>query len=442
MASGNNHKQEQEIIAAPPLHFLFVSWEALSGDLAFRMAQEGHEVKVYIKNSGDVDVYDGFLQRVDDWRAHTDWAHVIVFDDVGFGVHAEALRKHGKLVVGGSVYTDRLEEDRAFAQEEMKRVGMLTLPHWDFTDHEAALTFLEQNPGRYVYKPSGFLGSDSKGLLFIGHDEDGKDLHEIIASNRVVLARKVKHFQLQKFVTGVEVAVGAFFNGNDFVYPINVNFEHKRLFPGDLGPFTGEMGTLMYWSSPTTMFTMTLQHMRADLQKSGYVGYIDINCIVNARGVYPLEFTCRFGYPLISIQMEGVVSAWGTFLHALAQGIPYELKTKKGFQIGVVCAVPPFPFNDKGELDLYRDLSILFKKPSREGIHLGDVKLVDGVWRLAGQTGYAVVVTGSGATVEEARRQTYSRVESILLQSLFYRTDIGLRWYEDSDKLQTWGYLF
>ena len=40
------------------------------------------------------------------------------------------------------------------------------------------------------------------------------------------------------------MAVGAFFNGNDFIYPINVNFEHKKLFPGDIGPFTGEMGTL------------------------------------------------------------------------------------------------------------------------------------------------------------------------------------------------------
>jgi phosphoribosylamine---glycine ligase len=32
-------------------------------------------------------------------------------------------------------------------------------------------------------------------------------------------------------VTGVEVAVGAFFNGKNFVYPIHINFEHKKLFP-------------------------------------------------------------------------------------------------------------------------------------------------------------------------------------------------------------------
>ena len=43
---------------------------------------------------------------------------------------------------------------------------------------------------------------------------------------------------------------------------------------------------------------------------------------------------------------------------------------------------------------------------------------------------------------EDARKQTYSRLENILLQNMFCRTDIGLGWYEDSDKLQTWGYLY
>jgi phosphoribosylamine--glycine ligase len=75
-------------------------------------------------------------------------------------------------------------------------------------------------------------------------------------------------------------------------------------------------------------------------------------------------------------------------------------------------------------------------------VHLGDVKLVDGNWQIAGNIGYALIITGSGTTVEEARKQTYSRTENILLQNMFYRTDIGLGWGEDSDKLQTWGYLY
>ena len=422
--------------------FLFVSHESLSGDLAWQIQKEGHQVKIYIKNPDDQDVYDGILEKVPDWKSNTDWADVIVFDDVGFGSQADSLRKAGKLVIGGSAYTDKLEEDREFGQSEMKRVGMLTLPHWDFSNYEEALKFIEENPGRYVYKPSGFVSSDWKSLLFLGKEEDGKDLHEILRSNQKVLEKKIKQFQLQKLALGVEVAVGAFFNGEDFIYPINVNFEHKKLCPGDIGPFTGEMGTLMYWSSSNPLFKATVEKMKEDLKQAGYVGYFDINCIVNARGIYPLEFTSRFGYPTISIQEEGVISEWGEFLHAIASHQQYDIKTKKGFQVGVVCAVPPFPYDDKSEMAIYKDLSILFKKPVLDGVHLGDVKIVEGNWRIAGETGYALVVTGSGATVEDARKQAYGRIDNIMLQNMFYRTDIGIKWSEDSDRLQTWGYLY
>ncbi len=431
-ANGNTEKRK----------FLFVSLESLSGDLAWQIKKEGHQVRIYVRSDKDADVYDGFLDKVTDWKQFTDWADVIVFDDVGFGSIADELRSQGKLVVGGSSYTDKLEEDREFGQSEMKKMGMLTLPHWDFSDYDSAIKFIEENPGRYVYKPSGSVQSDSKGLLFLGKDDDGKDLHEILRSNKKVLQKRVEQFQLQKFAQGVEIAVGAFFNGNDFIYPINVNFEHKKLFPGDIGPYTGEMGTLMYWAPSNTIFRTTLEKMKDELAKSKYVGYIDINCIANARGIYPLEFTARFGYPTISVQIEGITSEWGDFLYSIAKGENYELKTKKGFQIGVVCSTPPFPYSDKNEMAIYHDLSIIFKKPNLEGVHLGDVKLVEDTWRIAGYTGYALVVTGCGTTVEDARKQVYGRLDNILLQNMFFRTDIGLGWYEDSDKLQTWGYSY
>jgi len=440
----NNGKNSNGIDLAPipPKKFLFVSFESLSGDLAWQIKKEGHEVKAYVKREEDKDVYDGFLEKVDDWKNYTDWADIIVFDDVGFAQEADSLRAAGKLVVGGSSYTDKLEEDREFGQDEMKKAGMITLPHWDFYDFDSAIDFIKANPGRYVFKPSGNVPSDQKGLLFLGQEEDGKDITEILEQNKKTWTKRIKKFQLQKMAVGVEVAVGAFFNGQDFIYPINVNFEHKKLFPGDIGPYTGEMGTLMYWSPPNEIFRSTLSKIRPALAKSGYVGYIDINCIANAKGIYPLEFTSRFGYPTISIQMEGITSQCGEFLHKLVKKEPFELKTKKGFQIGVVVAVPPFPFDDKNESFIYKDLSILFKKNNLDGIHLGDVKVDNGVWGIAGDSGYVLVVTGSGLTVDDARKQVYSRLKNILLQNMFYRTDIGLKWYTDSDRLQTWGYLY
>lgn len=427
--------------------FLFVTDEALAVDLAWKIKQEGNEVKMYVGNEDDQDIGDGFVDKVDDWKSSIDWADVVVFDDViagehSFGKIADDLRAKGKLVVGGSEYTDRLEIDREFGQQEMKAVGMLVLAHWDFDNFGDAIEFLKANAGRYVFKPSeGDLDWHMKNLLFIGQEEDGKDLLEVMEHNRKSWSRKIKRFQLQKVASGVEIAVGAFFNGNDFITPININFEHKKLFPGDIGPPTGEMGTLMFWAEPNGFFQATLGKMLEKLRASRYVGYIDVNCIANARGVYPLEFTSRFGYPTINIHMEGITSPMGEFLHAIAKGEQYPLKAQRGFQVGVVVAVPPFPYRDEKMLQIYKDISILFKKQNLDGVHLGDVKMAENDWKLAGKSGYALVVTGSNSTVEDARRQAYRRIDNIMLQNMFYRTDIGAKWFEESDELQTWGVL-
>ena len=51
----------------------------------------------------------------------------------------------------------------------------------------------------------------------------------------------------------------------------------------------------------------------------------------------------------------------------IAKGEQYPLKTQKGFQVGVVIATPPFPYHDEKVLQVYRDSSILFKKPNSKG---------------------------------------------------------------------------
>ncbi len=433
MNSGNVEKKK--------LKFLFVSIDALIGDLAWQVKKEGHEVKYFISNKDQKDVCDGFVDKCDSWEECKDWADVIVFDDFGFGKDADGLRKAGKAVVGGSAYTDDLELDREFGQKELEAAGISIIPRWNFTSFDEAADFIRKNPDRYVLKPSG-LAQNEKELLFVGQEEDGKDIWEMLQRYKKNWGKKIKSFQLQKFISGVEVAVGAFFNGQDFASPINVNFEHKRMFPGELGPSTGEMGTSMFFTNASPLFNATLSKMKDRLAVSGYVGYIDLNCIVNSRGIYPLEFTSRFGYPHISIMMEGVLSEWGVYLYGIARKEKPEFRTKRAFEVGVVVAVPPFPFDDPQAFRKYsEDASIIFKKPVYDGIHLGDVKLDENDWKLAGNSGYALVVTGSGTTMEEARGLVYNRIKNIIIPNLFYRTDIGKRWGEDRDRLTTWGYL-
>lgn len=420
--------------------FLFVTIYADIIDLAWKIKNEGNEVKFYIEDKDVKDIGDGFVDKVEKWEEFKDWADVIVFDEIGFGSIAEKLRKEGKLVIGGSVYTDKLEMDRNFGYQEMIDAGINVIPSWAFTDFDEAIKFIQKNPDRYVVKPCG--KQDEKELSFVGEEEDGKDVIQILELYKLRWSKKVKTFQLQKFISGVEVAVGAFFNGEDFVYPINVNFENKKLFPGNIGPSTWEMGTSMFWINSNIIFNETLLKMKEKLKQSEYVGYIDINCIVNGRGIYPLEWTSRFGYPTISIQIEGILSEWGDFLYALTKKEKFEFKAKKGFQVGVVIAVPPFPFTDIYAFKKYsEDATIIFKKPILEGVHIANVKLVDGNYIVAGVDGFVLIIVGTGTTMEEARKSAYNKVSNIIIPNMFYRTDIGERWFTDSDKLFSWGYI-
>ena len=777
------------------MRFLFVTFESLSADLAWQLNKEKHEVKMYCHGAAEKDVGLGFFEKVDEWESLKDWADVIVFDDIGFGTKADQLRAEGKFVVGGSPYTDKLELDREFGQAELNSVGVDVLPSWNFTSFDEAIDFVTKNPDRYVLKPSGKAQSE-KELLFIGQEADGKDVLQVLEHYKNNWSKKIKEFQMQKFAEGVEIAVGAFFNGKEFVMPVCVNFEHKRLFPGELGPSTGEMGcyddktevltrdgwklfkdvtysdmlctlnpeshrieyqrpsalvkfthhkklisirnrsldlmvtpdhnmyvetqqdyrkhrgmfrfvkakdlqsqslvmrsgtwtgvetgfftlpsvtvtdlgrtqnqvqetgtleipmdtwleflgawlsdgfasrqegegmgshlvgisqkkspqteqiremlgrfparfsesghqfycydrrlgvylegfgsasekhvpgfvkelsprqirifldsfargdgtmmrngfrifstsskmladdiqelllkvgrvglvktrtrgakrwirdhfadssrpqyevvervkkinswidrrdmstvdyegavycatvknhvmyvrrngkplwcgnTAMFYTRDSPVYERTLLKMKEKLAASRYVGYVDINCIANGKGIWPLEFTSRFGFPTISIQMEGITSEWGQFLSDIAHGSDALLKTKKGYQVGVVVAIPPWPFEDEKAFKKYSEgATILFRRQTLDGIHIGEVKQENGDWHIAGNSGYALIITGSGATMADAIDKAYQNVKNVMIPNMFYRSDIGQRWSQDSAKLISWGYL-
>ena len=422
--------------------FLFVSLSGLIGDIAWQVQKEGHEVRYFIEGTKDQDVADGFVPKTTDWEKDVDWADVIVFDDtLGQGAKAQALRARGKAVVGGSPYTDRLEDDRSFGQEELRKAGVNILPYKEFSDFDSAIAYVRGNPERYVIKPSG-EAQNVKRRLFVGEEEDGQDVVRMLEAYKRAFADEIKVFQLQRRVVGVEIAVGAFFNGKVFAPPINVNFEHKKLFPGNIGPSTGEMGTAMFWSGPNRLFNQTLKKMESRLAEEGFVGYIDLNCIVNGNGIYPLEFTSRFGYPSIFIQQEGMLTPIGEFLHGLATGTLDRFRGKSGFQIGVRVVVPPFPFDDDATFAATsKNAAILFKKGTPEEVHIEDVKQVNGQWYVAGTSGVVLVVVGLGPTMHQAQSQAYARLKNIMIPDMYYRTDIGDRWFDDHDRLHTWGYL-
>ncbi len=421
--------------------FLVVSRWGESLDIAYAISMEGHTVKMYIEDKPSREIGYGFVQKVKDWQKHIEWADIFIFDYTGYGKVCSELRAAGKLVIGGTEYTDKLELDRNFGQDELKRHKIKVLPFKEFFSFQEAIDYVKSHPNAYVIKPMGET-SEYKQLLFVGSDDEGLDVIRVLKAYEKSWGDDFGNFQLQKKVKGVEVSASAFFNGKEFLEPINITFEHKKLFPKELGVSTGEMGSSMFWTKDSPIFEATLRKFEATLAKQKFVGHIDINCIVNGNGIYPLEFTSRFGYPQIFIQRAGITEPIGQMFYKIAAGQKFKIQVKKGFQVGAFLVVPPFPYEDKKTFELFsKDSVIVFKKDAKEGVHPMHLKNINEEWLITGNTGIALLVTGTSLTMRDAQKMMQNRISNIIINNVYYRTDIGDRWLEDSDKLWSWGLL-
>ncbi len=421
--------------------FLVVSRWGESLDIAYAISMEGHTVKMYIEDKPSREIGYGFVQKVKDWQKHIEWADIFIFDYTGYGKVCSELRAAGKLVIGGTEYTDKLELDRNFGQDELKRHKIKVLPFKEFFSFQEAIDYVKSHPNAYVIKPMGET-SEYKQLLFVGSDDEGLDVIRVLKAYEKSWGDDFGNFQLQKKVKGVEVSASAFFNGKEFLEPINITFEHKKLFPKELGVSTGEMGSSMFWTKDSPIFEATLRKFEATLAKQKFVGHIDINCIVNGNGIYPLEFTSRFGYPQIFIQRAGITEPIGQMFYKIAAGQKFKIQVKKGFQVGAFLVVPPFPYEDKKTFELFsKDSVIVFKKDAKEGVHPMHLKNINEEWLITGNTGIALLVTGTALTMRDAQKMMQNRISNIIINNVYYRTDIGDRWLEDSDKLWSWGLL-
>ena len=162
----------------------------------------------------------------------------ILFENVGGGrgETQDRLRREGVNVIGSSAYGARLENDRGYAQRVLAEVGLSTAPVFEFADAGEASRFIKQRPARYVLKSNG-----ADAATFVGRHGAGDDVRALLAAEGKSAASS---FILMDFVLGVEMGVGAYFNGVDFLEPACLDWEHKRFFPGDLGELTGQWARL------------------------------------------------------------------------------------------------------------------------------------------------------------------------------------------------------
>jgi len=396
-----------------------------------RLQQAGHDTRVFVGDPEARDIFRGMLAFVPDWTHELSWIReagsdgFIIFEGVGWGALQDRLRTEGYQVIGGSALGDRLEIDRSYGQEVLRNIGLQTAWSQDFTSFEAAIEVVEKSRRRCVLKFNGQGFASTRN--YVGEMDHGEDIIAVLRQQRDRWSYpEPPSFVLMEHLKGVEVGVGAFFNGRRFLDPPNLDWEHKRFFTGNLGELTGEMGTLATYRGAGILFSRTLAHLEGLLRESGYVGYINLNTIVNDRGIFPLELTCRFGYPGFAILDALHATDWTQVFARLFRG-DTSLETRDGYALCVVLTVPTFPYYHGYELS--KGTPILFRESltdgDREELHFAEVEMAGQQLITSGSVGYVMVVTGRGATVEEAREETYERVRKVVIPNLRYRTDIG-----------------
>lgn len=449
----------------------------LSPDLALRMKNEGNAVIVAEKHL--TKFLEGTIDRVpfEDRFKYFKKVDFVYYYDGGFGDEPIETRKIVP-TLGGSKIIDKMEFDRPYGSKLAEACGLKVPEIHDITSFDGARQFIKDNPKRWVMKQQGKLDA-IKGLNFVAKMDDSKDLldHLDWIESKWVDGLEF-NFILQEFIEGHELAVGAYWNGKEFMKDedgdevCEENWEHKALFPGDLGTSTGEQFTIMRYrkAKESKLFKETLDKCRDVLFKSEFIGNVDINCKINESGAYFLEWTNRVGNPAQSAQIGIQKTLWGEFLKSVAEGKQIGLRYNPGFCIVTWVYTSPFPhetwkkfedliiksFEGKKDNDSMvelmnfklhnsEDIVVNFKekltKEELNHIHMDGVKYSNGKLVLANPHGYVLTVTAVEDDVYEASRKLEELCRKLVVPKIFWRNDFGAHYFDSKEDLTEWGYL-
>jgi phosphoribosylamine--glycine ligase len=350
-------------------------------------------------------------------------------------VELDRWRAEGVPIIGGCAEAAAWELDRMAGMAAFKRAGIPVPPFRQCATLKDAMAYVEQRDEGCAVKPCGDIADKATSVV-------GKDARTILWR----LGRWQKEgkqfpggLMVQDKIDGIEFAVGAWIGPDGFAPGWEINAEEKALFAGNLGPATGEQGTVMMLTKREKLAEMVLAPLEDRLVSLGYVGNVDVNCIVDEDGTpWPLEFTMRLGWPAFMIECA-LHADPVEFLAGLAAGKPPNTRRLDEVAVGVVLSLPPYP-HTHAKTEEVVGVPVWGVTPSiEERVHFAEGMMDKG--QLASAGGYVCIVTGTGDTVSAARGQAYRTAERVQFPiKAQYRIDIGARLARQLDQLHEYGF--
>ncbi len=417
------------------MNVLVIDTDAVGLAFCWRCVQSGHKVRWYVKEDPhlDKDIGKGFgVERIDNWVASVKWADLIFpTSNDAFMSRLEFFRKNGAMVFGPSKDSADLEIDRAKGMKFLTENGIDVPPYETFTDLKEAEDHVMKTKERYVFKLMGD-GPDTKRSYCAKSPADLVDFLRDMQEKKVEIKGEI---MLQTFIEGVEMGVSRWMGLDGYVGMWNENFEHKKMMPGDCGPTTGEMGTVMAYTKNSKLGDEVMKPIEKPLMEMGHFGDTDLNCIIDKKGKpWPLEFTNRPGWPAFNImlsQHRGDPVKW--MLDAMRG--KDSLQASEKVHTGIVLAIPDFPHskftkaevsdhtiygvNEENEKKIQPQYIKKSKKPDMEGEEIVEKDM----WVSAGD--YLAIIVGSGRSVSASMHDANKVMDDLYVHDMMYRDDIG-----------------
>jgi phosphoribosylamine---glycine ligase len=319
----------------------------------------------------------------------------------------DALRRNGIGVFGPGRAAARIEGSKTFAKEVLAAAGVPT----------AEALAVARPP--CVVKVDGLAAG--KGVFVC------RTVRELDEGLRAAAAFDGP-IVIEELLEGHELSVFALSDGRN-VIPLAAAQDFKRIGDGDTGPNTGGMGTF----SPVGAFgasevaELVEQVHRPVIEElarrgSPFVGVLFAGLMLTETGPKVLEFNARFGDP----ETQSIVPRiQGDLLEALAatangdlEGV--EVVVSEEAAVTIVLAGAGYPEDsDAGTpIDGIEDAEAMGGLVFHAGTALRGGRVVTNGGRVLG-------VTGTGATVAEARERAYAACEPIHFEGMQYRRDIA-----------------
>ena len=401
------------------MNFFMLSKCGEGAGLLKRIEDEGNSCCIKIKEKDYQTVYNGILEKADEPEKDA----IIIVDSSGLGSEADALKKKGFKVFGGSKFADELECNRDFGFDFMKKHDINTPETQSFKTFTDGIAYAKTKKDmKLVFKPSGSLPCK---LTYCSEDLD--DLIRYMKFVQRYYGTEIDDFILQEFIEGSVVSTEFWVSPSGLIRPANHTVEVKKFMNDNIGPSTGCQGNLV-WLAEDDMIVEALLRIEDSLIKEQFCGPIDLNAVVNEKGIFGLEWTPRFGLDAMPTFLQLLSDCdVGELIHDIVNNEVNEFYPIEAFAAGIRISIPPYPAEPNNSRSLQEELpsiGVPIRGLEGESVYLYEVMLEDDEPIHSDGTGVIAVVSDFEDNPEDAFIRPEYILEECKIPDKQYRTDL------------------